>query len=160
MLVDQPAEDLATSDSRCRQVGGHGHGDVVAVWWPQVPGPVRAMAVVVRGFSSAEMVQDLAGASCRVADDLPAQYDSTVQGISLEGIAFGFVGCATLGGVVVLPSVAEDGDFPLRPGEVDDGDGAGAACGCRISCHSMRPGHIRGSGRRAGPVAGPGHSDS
>ena len=28
-------------------------------------------------------------------------------------------------------------------------------CGCRISCHLMRPGHIRGLGRRAGPAAGP-----
>jgi hypothetical protein len=32
------------------------------------------------------------------------------------------------------------------------------ACGCRISCHPMRPGHIRGSGHQAGPVAGHGHS--
>ena len=31
-------------------------------------------------------------------------------------------------------------------------------CGCRISCHLMRPGHIRRSGRRADPVAGPGYS--
>ena len=30
-------------------------------------------------------------------------------------------------------------------------------CGCRILCHSMRPGHIRGSGRRAGPAAEPGY---
>ena len=31
------------------------------------------------------------------------------------------------------------------------------ACGCRILCHFMRPGHIRGSGRRAGPAAEPGY---
>jgi hypothetical protein len=30
-----------------RQVGGGGHDDVVAVWWPQLPGSVRAMVVVV-----------------------------------------------------------------------------------------------------------------
>jgi hypothetical protein len=30
---------------------------------------------------------------------------------------------------------------------------------CRISCHPMRPGHIRGSDCRAGPAAEPGHSD-
>jgi hypothetical protein len=47
VLVDQPAQDLATSYSRCRQVGGRGHGGVAIVWWPKVPGPVRATAVVV-----------------------------------------------------------------------------------------------------------------
>jgi hypothetical protein len=50
--------------------------------------------------------------------------------------------------------------------EVDDLDGflaifrvraADRACGCRIPCHLMRPGSIRGSGRRAGPAAGPGY---
>lgn len=30
---------------------------------------------------------------------------------------------------MVFPAVAEDGDFPVGPGEVDDGDGAGAAVG-------------------------------
>jgi hypothetical protein len=30
-------------------------------------------------------------------------------------------------------------------------------CGCRILCHFMRPGHTRGSGRRAGPAAEPGY---
>ncbi len=29
-------------------------------------------------------------------------------------------------------------------------------CGCRKLCHLMRPGHIRGSGRRADPAEGPG----
>lgn len=29
--------------NRRRQVGGRGHGDVVAVRWPQFPDPVRAM---------------------------------------------------------------------------------------------------------------------
>jgi hypothetical protein len=29
----------------------------------------------------------------------------------------------------------------------------GTACGCRKLCHVTRPGHIRGSGRRAGPAA-------
>ena len=33
-------------------------------------------------------------------------------------------------------------------------------CGCRISCHPMRPGHTRGSGRRPGIAAGPGHRGS
>jgi hypothetical protein len=32
------------------------------------------------------------------------------------------------------------------------------ACECRKCCHPMRPGHIRGLGRRAGPAAVPGHS--
>ena len=32
------------------------------------------------------------------------------------------------------------------------------ACGCRKVCHPMRPGRIRGSGRRAGPAAAPGYS--
>jgi hypothetical protein len=49
VLVDQPAEDPSPPYSRRRQVGGRGHGDVIAVWWPQVPGSVRAMVVVVRG---------------------------------------------------------------------------------------------------------------
>jgi hypothetical protein len=31
------------------------------------------------------------------------------------------------------------------------------ACGCRILCHLMQPGNIRGSGRRAGPAAEPGY---
>ena len=55
VFVDQPAEDPAPSYSRC-QVGGCGSGDVVAVRWAQLPGPVRAMAVVVRGV----LVQDRA----------------------------------------------------------------------------------------------------
>jgi hypothetical protein len=33
--------------SRRRHVGDLGHGDVVAVRWPQIPGPVRAMLVVM-----------------------------------------------------------------------------------------------------------------
>jgi hypothetical protein len=41
---------------RCRQVGDRGRGDVVAVRWPRVPGPVRAIAVVVRGV----LIQDSA----------------------------------------------------------------------------------------------------
>jgi hypothetical protein len=45
----QPAEDPSPPYSRRRQVGGGGHGDAVAVWWPQVPGSVRAMVVIVRG---------------------------------------------------------------------------------------------------------------
>jgi hypothetical protein len=36
--------------------------------------------------------------------------------------------------------------------------GHDAACGCQISCHPMRPGNTRGSGRRAGPCGEPGHS--
>ena len=36
--------------------------------------------------------------------------------------------------------------------------GARLACRCRKLCHLMRPGHIRGSGRRAGPAAEPGYS--
>ena len=46
--MDQPAEDLAASNPQRRQVGNRVGGDVAAVWWPQVPGPVRPMAVVVR----------------------------------------------------------------------------------------------------------------
>lgn len=30
---------------------------------------------------------------------------------------------------MIFPAVAEDGDFPVGPGEVDDGDGAGVAVG-------------------------------
>jgi integrase len=39
-----------------------------------------------------------------------------------------------------------------------DLDGDPGACGCRKPGHVMRPGNIHGSGRRAGPAAGPGHS--
>ena len=49
VLVDQAAEDLSPPYFRGRQVSGGGHGAVVVVWWPQVPGSVRAMVVVVRG---------------------------------------------------------------------------------------------------------------
>jgi hypothetical protein len=48
-LANQLAEDPSPPYFRGRQVGGGGHGDVVAVWWPQVPGSVRAMVVAVRG---------------------------------------------------------------------------------------------------------------
>lgn len=37
-----------TSYPHGRQVGDRGRGDVVAVRWPQVPGPVGAMLVIVR----------------------------------------------------------------------------------------------------------------
>src|SRR5215468_146142 len=49
VLVDQPAEHLATMYPGRRKVGDQGRDAVVAVWWPQVPGPVRAMLVIVRG---------------------------------------------------------------------------------------------------------------
>src|SRR5690242_13328656 len=51
--MDQAAEDLAASYPRCRQVGDRGR-DAIVVWWPQVPGPVRAMLVVARGV----LIQD------------------------------------------------------------------------------------------------------
>ena len=53
MLVDQPAEDLMTSYPR-RQVGDGGCDATVVVWWSQVPGPVRAMPVIVRDI----LIQD------------------------------------------------------------------------------------------------------
>jgi hypothetical protein len=46
--VGQPAEDLAVSRSRGCRIDARGCGDVAAVRWPQVPGPVRAMLVMVR----------------------------------------------------------------------------------------------------------------
>src|ERR1035441_10502326 len=64
VLVDQPAEDPSPSYSRRRQVGGRGHGDVVAVRWPQVPGSVRAMVVVVRGV----LIQDRAQVPINLTD--------------------------------------------------------------------------------------------
>ncbi len=47
VLVDQPAADPATSYPRRRKVGGQGCAVVVVVRRPQVPGPVRAMPVVM-----------------------------------------------------------------------------------------------------------------
>src|SRR5689334_6936667 len=41
-------EDVVTPYPRRRQVGDRGHCDVVAVRWPQVPGPVRTILVVAR----------------------------------------------------------------------------------------------------------------
>jgi len=35
VLVDQPAEDIAASYSRSRQVGDRGYCHVGAVWWQQ-----------------------------------------------------------------------------------------------------------------------------
>jgi hypothetical protein len=52
--MDQAAEDVVTSYPRRRQVGARGHRAMVAVRWPQVPGPMRAMLVVVRDV----LVQD------------------------------------------------------------------------------------------------------
>lgn len=50
VLVDQSARDPPPPpDSRRRKVGDRGHGDVVAVGRSQVPGPVRAMPVVMGG---------------------------------------------------------------------------------------------------------------
>ncbi len=46
--MDQAAEDLAASYSRRGQVPDRGCGDVACVRWPQVPGPVRTMPVIVR----------------------------------------------------------------------------------------------------------------
>src|SRR5690242_4058190 len=43
VLVYQPAEDLAASYPRRRQVSARGCDDVVSVRWPQVPGPVRTL---------------------------------------------------------------------------------------------------------------------
>ncbi len=77
----------------------------------------------------AEVMENLAGASCCVANDLPAPVRQDDPAVGSERVAFDFVGCAAFRGVVVLPSVAEDSDFLLRPGKVDDGDGAGATIG-------------------------------
>jgi len=54
VLVDQAAEDVATSYPRCREVGHRSRGSVACVRRPQVPGPVRAMPVVMRDV----LVQD------------------------------------------------------------------------------------------------------
>lgn len=54
--MDQPAEDLAAPYPRRSQVGNRVGDDATAVWWPQIPGPVRATLVVVRDV----LVQDRA----------------------------------------------------------------------------------------------------
>jgi hypothetical protein len=41
------------------QVGDRGFADVAAVRWPQVPGPVRAMVVVVRDILGQDRAQVL-----------------------------------------------------------------------------------------------------
>jgi hypothetical protein len=45
--MDQPAKNLAASYPRHRQVSHRGRSGVFCVRWPQVPGPVRAMLVIV-----------------------------------------------------------------------------------------------------------------
>src|SRR5450755_92708 len=55
---------------------------------------------------------------------------------------------------LVAPACARAG-LP-RPSPGADA-GPAALCGCRILCHLMQPGNIRGSGRRAGPAAEPGY---
>ena len=52
--------------------------------------------------------------------------------------------------ILPLPSTAR----PTRPCLPRCYSLALSTCGCRIVCQLMRPGHIRGSGRRAGPCAG------
>jgi hypothetical protein len=54
VFVDQPAEDIPALYPRCRQVGDQCWSARVVIWWPQVPGPVRAMLVIVPGV----LVQD------------------------------------------------------------------------------------------------------
>jgi hypothetical protein len=51
VLVDQPLEDSAPPYSGRGQVGDFGRGGPVAIRWPQVPGPVRAMLVVMDGVA-------------------------------------------------------------------------------------------------------------
>src|SRR5689334_7083126 len=61
VLVDQPAKELPVSYHRHRQVGDRDSGDVGALRWPQVPGPVRAMAVIVRDVLTQDCAQALPG---------------------------------------------------------------------------------------------------
>ena len=51
VLVDQPAEDPATSYVPGSGIGDGGRGAFASARWPQVPGSVRAMLVVVRGVA-------------------------------------------------------------------------------------------------------------
>jgi hypothetical protein len=60
VFVDQPAENLMTSYRRRGQVGDGDCDAVVVVWWPQVPGLVRAMLAIVRDV----LVQDRAQMPC------------------------------------------------------------------------------------------------
>src|SRR5271166_5537432 len=48
VLVDESAEDLAALYRCCREVGDRDRAVVIVVGWPQVPGPVRAMPVIMR----------------------------------------------------------------------------------------------------------------
>jgi hypothetical protein len=47
VVIDQAAQDLPPLYCLRRQSGDRSRGDIVAVRRPQVPGPVRAMAVAV-----------------------------------------------------------------------------------------------------------------
>src|SRR5580692_11684103 len=57
VLVDQPAEDPAALYSCRGQAGDRGCADVADVRWLQVPGPVRAMVVVVRDVLGQDRAQ-------------------------------------------------------------------------------------------------------
>jgi hypothetical protein len=52
--VDQPAEDFPALYLRGCQVGDRRWVGLGVVWWPQIPGSVRAMMVIVRDV----LVQD------------------------------------------------------------------------------------------------------
>jgi len=47
VLMDQPAEDFPAPYPCCCQACGRCRGARVVIWWPQVPGPVRPVLVVV-----------------------------------------------------------------------------------------------------------------
>jgi hypothetical protein len=74
--VDQPAEGVAASYPRCGEVGQWSRGDVAWVWRPQVPGPVRAVLVIVRGV----LVQDRPQVP-RPGDQYPVAITGLVAGI-------------------------------------------------------------------------------
>ncbi len=57
VLVDESAEDLAAPYPRRREVGDRGGAAVIVVGWPEVPGPVRAMLVIVRDVLAQDSAQ-------------------------------------------------------------------------------------------------------
>jgi hypothetical protein len=88
VLVNQPAEDPSPY-SRCRQAGGRGHGDVIAVWWAQVPGPVRAMVVIVRGVLLQDCAQVPRSGDQHPVGDLGPDRPHPALGISVRFRAAG-----------------------------------------------------------------------
>ena len=64
---------------------------------------------------------------------------------------------AYIGAAYFFTSSASFANPAITVGRMFSNTFAGIACGCRELCHLMRPGHIHGSSRRAGPAAAPGY---